>query len=74
MLSLFEYILQGFAPHISPFTGMQDIGNLLTRSGYSLLTVVSINIKTYLYFPIFLFLLLFKYILVYEVISNWASF
>lgn len=29
----------GFAPHISPFTGMQDIGNLLTRSGYSLLTV-----------------------------------
>ncbi|XP_041468964.1 arginine-hydroxylase NDUFAF5, mitochondrial-like isoform X2 [Lytechinus variegatus] len=29
----------GFAPHISPFADMQDIGNLLSRSGYNMLTV-----------------------------------
>ncbi|XP_022088597.1 arginine-hydroxylase NDUFAF5, mitochondrial-like isoform X2 [Acanthaster planci] len=30
---------QGFAPHISPFTDMQDLGNLLTRAGFSMLTI-----------------------------------
>lgn len=29
----------GFAPHVSPFTGMQDLGNLLSRAGYNMLTV-----------------------------------
>ncbi|XP_006817426.1 arginine-hydroxylase NDUFAF5, mitochondrial-like [Saccoglossus kowalevskii] len=29
----------GFAPHISPFTDIQDIGNLLNRAGFNLLTV-----------------------------------
>ncbi|XP_022088598.1 arginine-hydroxylase NDUFAF5, mitochondrial-like isoform X3 [Acanthaster planci] len=29
----------GFAPHISPFTDMQDLGNLLTRAGFSMLTI-----------------------------------
>ena len=32
--------LQGFAAHVSPFTEMRDMGNLLTRAGYSLTTVV----------------------------------
>ncbi|XP_067680340.1 arginine-hydroxylase NDUFAF5, mitochondrial-like isoform X1 [Haliotis asinina] len=30
---------QGFAPHISPFTDVRDLGNLLTRSGYTMLTI-----------------------------------
>ncbi|XP_067020129.1 arginine-hydroxylase NDUFAF5, mitochondrial-like [Acropora muricata] len=29
----------GFAPHISPFAEVRDLGNLLTRSGFSLTTV-----------------------------------
>ncbi|XP_038071596.1 arginine-hydroxylase NDUFAF5, mitochondrial-like [Patiria miniata] len=29
----------GFAPHISPFTDMQDLGNLLTRAGFNMLTI-----------------------------------
>ncbi|XP_072030985.1 arginine-hydroxylase NDUFAF5, mitochondrial-like [Amphiura filiformis] len=29
----------GFAPHVSPFTEMQDIGNLLSRANFTLLTV-----------------------------------
>ncbi|XP_046355817.2 arginine-hydroxylase NDUFAF5, mitochondrial-like [Haliotis rufescens] len=29
----------GFAPHISPFTDVRDLGNLLTRSGYTMLTI-----------------------------------
>ncbi|XP_077997022.1 arginine-hydroxylase NDUFAF5, mitochondrial-like [Glandiceps talaboti] len=29
----------GFAPHISPFTDVRDVGNLLTRAGFNLLTV-----------------------------------
>ena len=33
--------LQGFAAHISPFAEVRDLGNLLTRSGFSLTTVVS---------------------------------
>ena len=34
------HTLQGFAAHVSPFTEMRDMGNLLTRAGYSLTTVV----------------------------------
>eukprot|EP00794_Sanderia_malayensis_P016576 gene16576-18262_t len=33
----------GFAPHISPLAQMTDCGNLLTRAGFSLTTVVSIS-------------------------------
>ncbi|KAG8336185.1 arginine-hydroxylase NDUFAF5, mitochondrial [Homalodisca vitripennis] len=29
----------GLSPHISPFTSVQDIGNLLTRSGFTMLTI-----------------------------------
>lgn len=29
----------GFAPHISPFTDVRDLGNLLTRAGYNMLTI-----------------------------------
>ncbi|XP_033639668.1 arginine-hydroxylase NDUFAF5, mitochondrial-like [Asterias rubens] len=29
----------GFAPHISPFTDMQDLGNLLARAGFNMLTI-----------------------------------
>ncbi|KAK7103785.1 arginine-hydroxylase NDUFAF5, mitochondrial-like [Littorina saxatilis] len=29
----------GFAPHISPYTDVQDLGNLLTRAGYTMLTI-----------------------------------
>uniref|UniRef100_A0A0B6Z3B3 Uncharacterized protein n=2 Tax=Arion vulgaris TaxID=1028688 RepID=A0A0B6Z3B3_9EUPU len=29
----------GFAPHISPFTTVNDLGNLLTRSGFTMLTI-----------------------------------
>jgi len=31
--------LGGFAAHISPFTSAQDLGSLLTRSGYVMLTI-----------------------------------
>jgi len=31
--------LGGFAPHVSPFTSAQDLGSLLTRSGYVMLTI-----------------------------------
>ncbi|KAI1295670.1 Arginine-hydroxylase NDUFAF5, mitochondrial [Halotydeus destructor] len=31
----------GFAPHVSPFTEASDIGSLLTRAGYSMITVDS---------------------------------
>ena len=36
-------LLQGFAPHISPFTSVQDLGNLLNRAGFTMLTIVSSN-------------------------------
>ncbi|KAK3596493.1 hypothetical protein CHS0354_007399 [Potamilus streckersoni] len=29
----------GFAPHISPFTDVRDLGNLLSRAGYTMLTI-----------------------------------
>ncbi|ELU10615.1 hypothetical protein CAPTEDRAFT_182968 [Capitella teleta] len=29
----------GFAPHVSPFTSVQDLGNLLNRAGFTLLTI-----------------------------------
>ncbi|GAU96287.1 hypothetical protein RvY_07754-2 [Ramazzottius varieornatus] len=29
----------GFAPHISPFTSIRDVGNLLNRAGFNLLTI-----------------------------------
>lgn len=29
----------GLSPHISPFTSVQDIGNLLTRAGFAMLTI-----------------------------------
>lgn len=29
----------GFAPHISPFTSIRDLGNLLNRAGFNLLTI-----------------------------------
>lgn len=29
----------GFAAHISPFTDVQDLGNLLTRAGFTMLTI-----------------------------------
>ncbi|XP_048577640.1 arginine-hydroxylase NDUFAF5, mitochondrial isoform X2 [Nematostella vectensis] len=35
----------GFAAHVSPFTEMRDIGNLLTRAGYSLTTIDSDEIS-----------------------------
>jgi NADH dehydrogenase [ubiquinone] 1 alpha subcomplex assembly factor 5 len=35
----------GFGPHISPFITPQDIGSLLTRSGYSMLTIDTDEIK-----------------------------
>lgn len=30
----------GFSPHISPFTAVTDLGNLLGQAGFSMLTVV----------------------------------
>ncbi|PRD29215.1 UNVERIFIED_CONTAM: Ndufaf5 [Trichonephila clavipes] len=30
----------GFSPHISPFARIRDIGDLLTRAGYTMLTIV----------------------------------
>ena len=29
----------GIAPHISPFADVRDVGNLLTRAGYTLATI-----------------------------------
>ena len=29
----------GFSPHVSPFVEMQDVGGLLNRSGFKMLTV-----------------------------------
>ncbi|XP_076463601.1 arginine-hydroxylase NDUFAF5, mitochondrial-like [Babylonia areolata] len=29
----------GFAAHVSPYTDVQDLGNLLTRAGYTMLTI-----------------------------------
>lgn len=29
----------GFAPHVSPFTTVNDLGNLLTRAGFTMLTI-----------------------------------
>lgn len=29
----------GLSPHISPFTEVSDVGNLLTRAGFSMLTI-----------------------------------
>lgn len=31
----------GFSPHISPYTAVTDLGNLLGRAGFNMLTVVS---------------------------------
>lgn len=31
----------GFAPHISPYTAVTDLGNLLGQAGFTMLTVVS---------------------------------
>lgn len=31
----------GFSPHISPYTAVTDLGNLLSRAGFNMLTVVS---------------------------------
>lgn len=30
----------GFAPHISPYTAVTDLGNLLGQAGFNMLTVV----------------------------------
>lgn len=30
----------GFSPHISPFTAVSDLGNLLAQAGFAMLTVV----------------------------------
>lgn len=38
---LLSCLFQGFAPHISPFTDVRDLGNLLNRAGYTMLTIVS---------------------------------
>ena len=38
---------KGFAPHISPFTEMRDLGGLLGRAGYTLTTVVSVVRETW---------------------------
>jgi len=39
----------GFSPHVSPFAGVSDIGNLLTKAGFSLPTVdtevLSVNFR-----------------------------
>ncbi|CAG2161764.1 unnamed protein product [Oppiella nova] len=35
----------GFGPHVSPFITAQDMGSLLTRSGYNLITVDTDEIK-----------------------------
>ena len=29
----------GFSPHVSPFVEMQDVGGLLNRSGFKMLTI-----------------------------------
>ena len=34
-------LFQGFAPRISPFVAVRDLGNLLNRAGFNLLTIVS---------------------------------
>ena len=34
------YYVQGFSPHVSPFTELNDMGSLLTRSGFVMTTVV----------------------------------
>ena len=47
LLSLLLYFppsLKGFAPHVSPFTELQDVGSLLTRAGYTLTTLVSLYV------------------------------
>ncbi len=38
---IYTNFFQGFAPHISPFTSVQDLGNLLNRAGFTMLTIVS---------------------------------
>lgn len=30
----------GFSPHVSPYTAVTDLGNLLGQAGFSMLTVV----------------------------------
>lgn len=30
----------GFSPHVSPYTAVTDLGNLLGRAGFTMLTVV----------------------------------
>ncbi|GFS96746.1 arginine-hydroxylase NDUFAF5, mitochondrial [Nephila pilipes] len=37
----------GFSPHISPFARIRDIGDLLTRAGYTMLTIVALCIQYY---------------------------
>ncbi|XP_071963166.1 arginine-hydroxylase NDUFAF5, mitochondrial-like [Antedon mediterranea] len=40
----------GFSPHVSPFTDLRDLGSLLTRAGFTLLTVdvdeITVNYPT----------------------------
>ncbi|KAE8600938.1 hypothetical protein XENTR_v10013464 [Xenopus tropicalis] len=35
----------GFSPHISPFTAVTDLGNLMGRAGFNMLTVVMFKVK-----------------------------
>nr|XP_022329521.1 arginine-hydroxylase NDUFAF5, mitochondrial-like isoform X2 [Crassostrea virginica] len=46
-LQLAEQELQGgISPHVSPFTDARDLGNLLTRAGFNLLTIDVDEIQT----------------------------
>jgi len=36
-------VLKGFAAHVSPFTSAQDLGGLLNRTGFALLTLVCVS-------------------------------
>lgn len=35
----------GFSPHVSPYTAVTDLGNLLGQAGFNMLTVVSVLAK-----------------------------
>lgn len=39
---MYLFVLQGISPHISPFTDVRDLGNLLNRAGFTMLTIVSL--------------------------------
>ena len=45
----FSLLVQGIAPHISPFTEMRDVGGLLTNAGFNMTTLVSTSIHTLVY-------------------------